>query len=131
MAQGKTFEDLEVWQAAKRTVVGVFQLTRDGALAKDFGYRDQLQRAAVAIMGQIAAGHDRGNHGGLAECLQQAKGAAAEARSLVHVGKELGYLTEAQRAELLEQLSGVSRQLAGFIRYLEKGPAPRCPVPEA
>jgi four helix bundle protein len=125
MTQGKSFEELEVWQAAKRTAVSVFQLTRDGAVAKDFGYRDQLQRSTVAIMGQIAAGHDRGHRGGaLADCLQQAKGATAEVRSLVHVGKELGYVTEPQRAELLENLTAVSRQLAGFIRYLEKGPPP-------
>jgi len=125
MPQGKTFEELEVWQAAKRAAVSVFQLTREGALSKDFGYRDQLQRAAVAMMAHIAGGHDRGRNAGLGECLHQAKASAAEARSLVHVGRDLGYLTDSQKAELLEQLTGVSRQLGGFIRYLEKGPAPR------
>jgi four helix bundle protein len=56
--------------------------------------------------------------------LHNAKGSAAEVRSLVHVARDLGYLSDQQRADLLEQLSTIARQLGGFIRYLEKGPAP-------
>jgi four helix bundle protein len=127
MGQAKQFEDLEVWQAAKNVVLQVYRLTRDGMLAKDYGFKDQLQRAAVSIMANIAEGHERGGSREYIQFLYIAKGSAAEARSLVHVGKDLGYLSDQQRAELLEQLTGIARQLGGFIRYLEKGPPPSPP----
>ena len=75
-------------------------------------------------MANIAAGYEQGGHG-LVECLHTAKGAVGKVRSLLHVAKDLGHLSEQRRADLLEQLSTIARQLGGFIRYLEKGPAPR------
>jgi four helix bundle protein len=127
MGQAKQFEDLEVWQAAKNVVVQVYRLTRDRMLAKDYGFKDQLQRAAVSIMANIAEGHERGGSREYIQFLYIAKGSAAEARSLVHVGKDLGYLSEQQRSDILDQLVGIARQLGGFIRYLEKGPPPAPP----
>lgn len=124
MGLAKQFEDLEVWQAAKKVVLDVYRLAREGPLAKDYGFKDQLLRAAVSVMANIAEGHDRGGNREYVHFLYVAKGSAAEVRSLVHVAKELGYLTDAQRTELLEQLTGIARQLGGFIRYLEKGFSP-------
>lgn len=124
MGQAKQFEDLEVWQAAKNVVLAVYQRTREGMLAKDYGFKDQLQRSVVSIMANIAEGHERGGSREYIQFLYIAKGSAAEARSLVHVGKDLGYLSEQQRLDLLDQLAGIARQLGGFIRYLEKGPTP-------
>lgn len=123
MGQAKQLEELEVWQAAKALVVEVHRLTREGTLAKDYGFSDQLQLAAIDVMANIAAGHEQGGHG-LVECLHTAKGAVGKVRSLLHVAKDLGHLSEQRRADLLEQLSTIARQLGGFIRYLEKGPAP-------
>lgn len=62
MGQTKQFEDMEVWQAAKQVVLEVYRLTRDGALAKDYGFKEQLQRAAVSIMANIADGYERGGN---------------------------------------------------------------------
>jgi len=122
MAQGKQLEDLEVWQAAEALVVEIHRLTREGTLAKDYGISDQLQRAATDVMAEIAAGYEQGGRE-LAEGLHRAKGAAGKMRSLLHVAKDLGHIPEQRRAELLEQLTAIARQLGGFIRYLEKGPA--------
>jgi four helix bundle protein len=124
MGLAKQFEDLEVWQAAKKMVLDVYRLTRDGPLAKDCGFKDQLQRAAISIMANIAEGHERGGSREYVQFLYIAKGSAAEARSLVQVGKDLGYLSDQQQVALLDQLAGIARQLGGFIRYLEKGPPP-------
>ena len=124
MGRTKQFEDIEVWQAAKQVVIDVYRLTRDGALAKDYGFKDQFQRAAVSVMSNIAEGCERGGNRELIQFLHIAKGSAAETRSLVHVGRDLGYLSETQRASMLEQLISISRQLGGFIRYLARGPKP-------
>ena len=121
MGQANQFEDLEVWQAAKKVVLHVYRLTTHGTLAKDYGFKDQLQRAAVSIMANIAEGHERGGSREYIQFLYIAKGSAAETRSLIHVGTDLGYLSDQERAELLDQLTGIARQLGGFIRYLEKG----------
>ena len=129
MAQGKQLEDMEVWQAAEALVVEIHRLTREGTLAKDYGLSDQLQRSAADVMGNIAAGYEQGGRH-LAEGLMAAKGAAGRVRSLVHVAKELGHLPDQRRAELLERLTAIARQLGGFIRYLEKGPAPAAPSPD-
>lgn len=54
----KKFEDIMAWQEARKLVQRVYQLTRTGALSKDFGLRDQLQRASVSVMSNIAEGFD-------------------------------------------------------------------------
>jgi four helix bundle protein len=130
MGQAKQIEDLEVWQASEALVVEIHRLTREGTLAKDYGFSEQLQRAATDVMANIAAGHEQGGRA-LAECLHAAKGAVGRVRSLLHVAKDLGYLSEQRRAELLDQLTNIARQLGGFIRYLEKGPASAPPPPPA
>jgi len=126
MGQAKQLEDLEVWQAARALVVEIHRLTREGTLAKDYAFSEPLQRAATDVMSEIAAGYEQGGRQ-LAECLHTAKGAAGKVRSLLHVAKDLGHISDQRRAELLEQLTNIARQLGGFIRYLEKGPAPSTP----
>jgi four helix bundle protein len=128
MGPAKQLEDLEVWQAARALVVEIHRLTREGTLAKDYAFSEQLQRAATDVMGEIAAGYEQGSRH-LAGCLQTAKGSAGKVRSLLHVAKDLGHISDQRRAELLELENNIARQLGGFIRYLEKGPAPSGPPP--
>ncbi len=123
MGTPKSFEDLEVWQAARDLATEVCRLSRDGALGKDYGFADQLRQAAIGILGAIADGYEQGDNRELVLALRAAKGGAARVRSLVRVAKALGYVTEAQESGLLEQVSTIARMLFGFIRYIEKGPA--------
>jgi four helix bundle protein len=58
----KQFEDLEVWKGARRLTQQVYQLTQDARFSKDFGLRDQIQRAAVSVMSNIAEGFERGGN---------------------------------------------------------------------
>lgn len=116
----KQFEDLEVWQAAKEVVVLVYRLTKKVPMARDFGFKDQIQRAAVSIMSNTAEGFERGGNREFIQFLYIAKGSAAEVRSLLHVADELGYVTLDEKVAMLAKLASVGRQLGGFIAYLER-----------
>ena len=116
----KQFEELEVWQAAKEVVVLVYRLTKQAPAARDFGFKDQIQRAAVSIMSNIAEGFERGGNREFIQFLYIAKGSAAEVRSLLHVASELGYITADEHTASSRKITSVSRQLGGFIGYLER-----------
>lgn len=79
------FEDLEAWQAARRTVNLAYQMTRDGSLSKDFGLKDQLQRASVSVMTNIAEGFERTGSQEKLHFYNIAKASSGEVRSLLYV----------------------------------------------
>ena len=80
MGPPKQFEDLDVWQAAEGLAVEIGRLSRDGPLAKDYGLRDQLQTAALDLMGAIAGGHEQGDRSEFLHSLRVAKELAARVR---------------------------------------------------
>jgi len=113
------FEDLLVWQKGIELVKEVYRVTGDGRLSRDFGLRDQIQRAAVPIPTNIAEGFERGSRKEYVRFLYIAKGSAGEVRSLLRVARELEYLEAAQHEQLQSQVLTVSRFLANQIKSLE------------
>ncbi|OPZ76712.1 MAG: hypothetical protein BWY77_01838 [bacterium ADurb.Bin431] len=113
------FEDLLVWQKGIELVKEVYRVTGDGRLSRDFGLRDQIQRAAVSIPTNIAEGFERGSRKEYVRFLYIAKGSAGEVRSLLRVARELEYLEAAQHEQLQSQVLTVSRFLANQIKSLE------------
>ena len=81
----ETFEDLRVWQKGISLVKQVYLITREGEISRDFGYQDQLRRAAVSIPTNIAEGFERYSRKEYVNFLNIAKGSAGEVRSLVRV----------------------------------------------
>lgn len=79
------FEDLEAWQAARKTVKFVYKMTRHGDLAKDFGLKDQIQRASVSVMTNIAEGFERTGSQEKLHFYNIAKASSGEIRSLLYV----------------------------------------------
>ncbi len=76
------FEDLEVWQEAKTLTISIYQLMKDN---RDYGFRDQIQRASVSIMNNIAEGSESGSNATNVRFLQIAKGSCAEVRSMLYL----------------------------------------------
>ncbi len=113
------FEHVEVWQAARVLVKDIYQVTRCGAFARDFGLRDQIQRAAVSVMSNIAEGFERGSKQELRRFLFISKASAGEVRSLLYVALDLSCINQATYDTLTKQVLSISRQLAGFIRHLD------------
>jgi four helix bundle protein len=118
---GTRFEELEVWKRARELTARVYALKRGGALARDAALCGQMCRSAVSVMSNIAEGYERGGNRELVNFLSIAKGSAGELRSQTYVAQDAGLLD----AQELEQLRGdcltLSRMLAGFIKYLQRG----------
>lgn len=118
MASIERFEDIGAWKTARVLVQHIYEGTTRGAFARDFGLRDQIQRAAVSIMSNIAEGFERGSSREFRQFLYVAKASAAEVRSLLYVAHDLDYFDDATHDFLQDQVLKASAQIAGFIRYL-------------
>src|SRR5215813_5770085 len=115
-----SFEDLLVWQKGITLVKQVYLLTAEGKLHRDFGLRDQLQRAAVSIPTNIAEGYERASRREYLQFLHIAKGSAGEVRSLLRVALEVGYLNQPRYDLLREAVLELSRYLSNQIRSLRE-----------
>lgn len=124
MVRVERFEELEVWKAARRLAKDVYGMTREGAFARDFGLRDQIQRAAVSIMSNIAEGFERGGDKEFARYLTIAKGSAGEVRSQLFVASDLGYIDQDTFVQMGRRCVDISSMLAGLIRYLVRPNTP-------
>jgi four helix bundle protein len=116
---GKRFEELPVWMRARELVASIYECSGQGRFARDFGLRDQIRRAAVSIVSNIAEGHERDGNRELLQFLSQAKGSCGEVRAQIHVARDQGYVDEDGYRELVRRCIEVSRMLAGLIRYLK------------
>jgi four helix bundle protein len=88
----KNFEDLEIWKDARLLTRGIYQLTRDSKFSKDFALRDQIRRAAVSIMSNIAEGFERGGNQEFIQFLYVAKASCGEVRSQLYVALDQSYV---------------------------------------
>ena len=125
MTTAKRFEDLEVWQRANELANLIYKLSSDGEFARDFGLRDQMRRAAVSIMSNIAEGFESQTQALFIKYLSYAKGSAGELRAQLYIAKDQGYLTEEQFNAALSLAEISSKQLTRFIQYLQTQPNTR------
>jgi four helix bundle protein len=119
MATAQHFEDLSVWQEARQLVVKIYAVSRMGAFSKDFGVRDQIRRAAVSTMSNIAEGFERGSKKEFAQFLNIAEGSNGEVRSHLYVALDQRYIAENEYTALCESVVTLSKRLSVFIRYLQ------------
>ncbi len=110
------FEELTSWTLAKKLTVRVYELMQDSS---DFGFKDQIQRAAVSIMNNIAEGSESGSTQLFIKYLHTAKGSCAEVRSMVYLCKELRYCSEEMSQDMISQCKIISSAINSHIKYLE------------
>ena len=103
-----SFEDLEVWKKSCRLSVRLYRLLND---CRDFGLRDQMQRAAISIPSNIAEGSERRSTTDYRRFIRFSQGSAAELRTQVYISREIGALTKPDAAELIQELRSISRML--------------------
>ena len=114
------FEDLIAWQKARKLTQLIYQVSRRGAFAKDFGLSGQIQRAAVSIMSNISEGFERGGRGEFHQFLSIAKASCAEVRSQLYVAFDVGYLNQDEFDHLLAQAEEVARIVGGLRVSVQK-----------
>jgi len=125
MANIKHFEDIEAWETVRQFTVLVYRLTEQGAFSKDFGLKDQIRRAAVSVMSNIAEGFESQTQAQFVRYLGHAKALAGEARSQLYVALDIRYLTKDQFEQAFDLADKVIRQIYRFMSYLESHPESR------
>ena len=115
MSFAQRFEDLEMWQQARAQVKAVYSAFQN---CRDFSFRDQVQRAAISVMNNIAEGFERNTTKDFAHFLDQAKGSCGEVRSMLFAAEDLRYLsaTEARQGRVVAE--ELSCKIAAFTRRL-------------
>jgi len=115
----KYFEDLEVWKEARRLTNRIYRMTQDAKFSKDFGLRDQIQRAMVSVMSNIAEGFERGGNQEFIQFLYIAKGSCGEVRSQLYVALDRGYIAQEEFSELLKSFKRLSVMISNLVDYLK------------
>jgi four helix bundle protein len=119
MTQIKRFEDIDAWKKARVLVKEVYKVTAAGKFSKDFSLRDQIRRAAVSVVSNVAEGFSRQTDREFAQFLYVAKGSISELQSQFYVALDLGYLNQEEFDNLYGQAEEVVKLISGFIRYLK------------
>ncbi|GBD39710.1 hypothetical protein HRbin37_01996 [bacterium HR37] len=110
------FEDIESWKEARELVREIYEVFKN---LRDYGFKDQIQRAAVSIMSNIAEGFDRGTNKEFIQFLVVARGSLSEVRSLLYTALDLNYIDERAFSELFQRCIKIANLINGFIRYLK------------
>ena len=113
------FEDIDAWKESRILVKSIY-----GAMEniRDFGFRDQIQRAAISILSNIAEGFDRGTNKEFIHFLTIARGSVAEVRSLLFAAQDVGYVDQKDCDRLQQCCFAITKMINGFIRYLNASP---------
>lgn len=117
MGTAKYFEELKIWQDARILVKEIYSLTNS---IKDRGYNDQIQRAAISIMNNIAEGSESGSDIMFKKYLQIAKGSCGEVRNMFYIGVDLNYIDKEKAEPLNIQCKCISAAIFNLINYLNK-----------
>ena len=123
MARINAFEDIKVWQDARKVVSEIYRLTEVPPLSRDYGFKDQLRRSSISVMANIAEGFERNGNREFVQFLSLAKGSVGELRSHLYVASDLGTISEPEQAHLKKEVISISRQLSGLIKYVQSSPS--------
>lgn len=124
MAGIKRFEDIEAWVKARELTQGIYKATTQEPFSKDFGLRDQLQRASVSVMANSAEGFDGGSNREFIRFLSYALRSTTEVQSHLYVALDQQYINQETFMQLYNSGIEVKNLLSGFIRYLRSASEP-------
>jgi four helix bundle protein len=113
------FEDIESWKRARVFTNHVYKVTSTGKFARDFALKDQLRRASVSILSNIAEGFERSGDKEFQQFLSLAKGSSGEARAQLYVALDQNYISADEFELLTQDATEISQLLSGFIKYLK------------
>ena len=110
------FEDIIAWQKSRKLTLDIYKIFKNN---RDFSFRDQIQRAVVSIMNNIAEGYERKGDKELGRFLFISKGSCGEVRSMLYLALDLGYINKMEFEMLHKSSLEISKILSGFIKQLQ------------
>ncbi len=114
------FEDLDCWQEARKFVNNIYQAINHNNFKKDYSLSDQIKRASISIMANIAEGFSRKGNKEFIQFLFISKSSAAEVQSHLYIALDQGYITEDDFTKLYNDLDKIQRMLSNLIKHLNK-----------
>lgn len=120
MASINNFEELKSWQKARELAGYIYQLTRQDKFSRDYGLRDQIQRAASSVMHNIAEGFESGSDPEFVRFLKMARRSAGEVQSQLYLALDIDYITEEERQKAYTLATEVKKLINGMMTYLRK-----------
>ena len=112
----KAFEDLRIWQDAQEVALEIYEMFKDN---KDYGFRDQIQRAAISISNNIAEGSEYSSDAMMVRYLRISKGSCGEVKNMLYLCPKLGYCSNAEAVELIGKCKSLTNAIGAFIAYLD------------
>jgi four helix bundle protein len=122
MATIERYEDIQGWQKARELTNFVYTVTKQRAFARDFALKNQIRKAAVSVMSNIAEGFERGGRAEFIQFLSIAKSSAGEVQSQLYIALDQKYITPEQFEKGYKLCDETMRLIGGFITYLRKTP---------
>ena len=119
MAGVEKFEDLIAWQKSRELAKQIYRLTNSGDFSKDYGFRDQIRRAAVSVMSNIAEGFERASRPDFHRFLVMAKASCAEVRSQLYLARDIGYLSQDEFDKTMQLATETSKIIGGLRRSID------------
>ena len=120
MATINKFEDLQIWQEARRLAKEIHIISIETGLKTDFRFKEQIKSSSGSVMDNIAEGFERDGNIEFRQFLSIAKGSAGESRSQIYRLYDFGYIDEAQFEILKKDYENLSGKIKNFITYLNK-----------
>jgi len=122
MSNIREFEDIEAWKIARKLTKHIYEFTNVGKFKHDYPLRDQIRRAGISIMSNIAEGFESQTQALFITYLGRSKASAGEVRSQLYLAYDLGYLNYDDFISILNDVKQISRSLYKFIVYLRSLP---------
>lgn len=114
----ESFEQSPVWNEARKLALAVYRLTREGDFEKDWALRDQVRRAVISILSNIAEGSERGSPKEFIHFLNIAAGSCAELKAQLWLAKDIGYLDADRFQKAIQTIESITRQIRGLQRSM-------------
>ncbi len=114
------FEDIESWKLARELTNEIYRVTKLNNFSKDFGLKDQIQRASVSIMANISEGFDSGSDKSFINFLNYSYRSASEVQSLLYVVLDQKYISKNEFDFLYGKCKDIKNLIGGLIKYLKK-----------
>jgi len=114
----KRFEDIEAWKRSREMTKAIYKISSKDKFSKDWALRDQVRRASISVMSNIAEGFDSGFSAEFARFLNISRRSASEVQSQLYVAADQSYINTVEFDHLYEELEQIRKMITGFIKYL-------------